>query len=117
MRTTIFIAALAAALSSIPLAAHAADPLPKFDIAKNCKAEVAENSGIGETLESCTRDEEQARQELIPQWDHFSQEDKTTCIRETSLDGSPSYVELQTCLEIADDKPRTDDKLRAKDKH
>jgi hypothetical protein len=110
MRTTIFIAALAAALSSISFAARAADPFPKFDIAKNCKAEVAENSGIGETLESCTRDEEQARQELMPQWDHYSKEDRSTCVRETSLDGTPSYVELQTCLEIADDKPRTKDK-------
>ncbi|HZR87212.1 MAG TPA: hypothetical protein VFB02_10415 [Bradyrhizobium sp.] len=110
MRTTIFIAALAAAISSIASAASAADPFPKFDIAKNCKAEVAENSGIGETLESCTRDEQQAMQELMPQWDHYRREDKTVCIRETSLDGSPSYVELQTCLEIADDKPRTKDK-------
>jgi hypothetical protein len=115
MRTTILIAALAAAISSISFAAQtfaaqAADPFPSFDVAKNCKAEVAENSGIGETLESCTRDEEQARQELMPQWDHYTKEDKATCIREAGLDGSPSYVELQTCLEIADDKPRTKDK-------
>ena len=110
MRTTIFIAALAAAISSIASAASAADPFPKFDIAKNCKAEVAENSGIGETLESCTRDEQQAMQELMPQWDHYRREDKNVCMRETGLDGSPSYVELQTCLEIADEKPRAKDK-------
>ncbi|HLG85540.1 MAG TPA: hypothetical protein VKY22_31445 [Bradyrhizobium sp.] len=114
MRTTIFIAALAAALSfslaTEASAAQAADPFPTFDIAKNCKAEVSENSGIGETLESCTRDEEQARQELMPQWDHYTKEDRRTCVRETGLDGSPSYVELQTCLEIADDKPRLKDK-------
>ena len=110
MRTTLFIAAIAAAISSIPLTAHAADPFPKFDIAKNCKAEVAENSGIGETLESCTRDEQEAMQELMPQWDHYRREDKTACIREAGLDGSPSYVELQTCLEIADDKPRMNGK-------
>lgn len=111
MRPSIFIAALTAAFLGVPLAAHAADTFPKFDVAKNCKAEVAENAGIGETLESCTRDEEQARQELMPQWDHFSQKDKSDCIRETSIDGSPSYVELQTCLEIADDN-----KARFKDK-
>jgi len=110
MRTSIFVAATAAALLNIPLSAQAADSFPKFDIAKNCKAEVGENSGIGETLESCTRDEEQARNELMPQWDHYSKEDKNTCVRETSLDGSPSYVELQTCLEIADERPRLKDK-------
>ncbi len=85
MRTTIFIAALAAAISSIASAASAADPFPKFDIAKNCKAEVAENTGIGETLESCTRDEQQAMQELMPQWDHYRREDKNVCMRETGL--------------------------------
>jgi hypothetical protein len=116
MRTTIFIAALAAALPSVSFAAEAADAFPTFDVAKNCKAEVAENAGIGETLESCTHDEEQARQELMPQWDHYSKEDKATCLREAGLDGSPSYVELQTCLEIAEDKPRADDKPRSKDK-
>src|ERR1700757_4373571 len=117
MYTSIFIAALAAALLNLPLAAHAADPLPKFDIDKNCKAEVAVNAGVGETLESCTHDEQQAVQELTPQWDHYRQEDKTTCIREAALDGTPSYVELQTCLEIADDKARADDKPRPKDKN
>jgi hypothetical protein len=115
MRTTIFIAALAAAISSISFAAQSfaaqtGDSFPKFDVAKNCKAEVSENSGIGETLESCTRDEEHAQQELMPQWDHYTKEDRNTCLRETSLDGTPSYVELQTCLEIADDKPRLKDK-------
>lgn len=112
MRTSIFIAAFVAALSIAPLAARAADSVPKFDIAKNCKAETVENLGIGETLESCTRDEEQAQQQLIPQWDQFSREDKNTCIRETNLDGSPSYVELQTCLEIANDvRARSKDRL------
>jgi hypothetical protein len=40
---------------------------------------------------------------LAPQWDRFSKADKTACIAETSLDGTPSYVELQTCLEMAAD--------------
>lgn len=109
MRTANFIAAFVAAFSSLVLAARAADNVPNFDIAKNCKAEVAGGSGI-ETLESCTRDEERARQQLIPQWDQYSRENKTICTREAGLDGTPSYVELQTCLEIAGDKSRPADK-------
>jgi hypothetical protein len=31
-----------------------------------------------------------------------TQEDRTVCIREAGLDGTPSYVELQTCLEMAE---------------
>ncbi len=103
MRMSTFILALAALLTNAPLAARAADAVPKFDVVKNCKAEVAGGGGIGETVESCTSDEEQARQDLAQKWTEFTQEDKSTCIRETSLDGTPSYVELQTCLEIAAD--------------
>ena len=101
MRTSIFVAPLVAALSTAPLATRAADSVPKFDIAKTCKADLTVATDSGETLESCTRDEEKARQELVPQWDKFSQEDRTLCIREAALDGTPSYVELQTCLEMA----------------
>jgi hypothetical protein len=34
--------------------ACAADVVPKFDIAQNCKAETADASGIGESISSCT---------------------------------------------------------------
>jgi hypothetical protein len=74
--------------------------VPKFDIERNCKAELAGNSGIGETLASCKADEEQARGELASQWDNFKPADRVTCIGETSSDGTPSYVELRTCLEL-----------------
>jgi hypothetical protein len=87
---------------------RAADAVPKFDIARNCKAEVAAGaSGIGETVASCTADEEHSRDALVPLWSGLSQADKTACLRETTADGSPSYVELQTCLEMAvQSKPR-----------
>ena len=110
MRTSICVAAFVAALSTVPLAARAADAVPKFDIAKNCKADMTVSTDSGETLESCARDEEKARQELVPHWDGFRQEDKTFCIREAGLDGTPSYVELQTCLEMATQKARIRDK-------
>lgn len=95
--------ALVAALTSAPHNARAADAVPKFDIARNCKAEVAAAAGIGETLASCSKDEEQARNELTEQWSEFARKDKVACIRETSADGTPSYVELQTCLEMSAD--------------
>jgi len=110
MRTSILMAALIAALSIIPLTARAANSVPKFDIAKNCKADLTVNTGSGETLKSCTRDEEAARDQLTPQWNTFRQEDKTFCIREAGLDGTPSYVELQTCLEMAAQRAPIKDK-------
>jgi hypothetical protein len=110
MRTSILILALAAAFSNAPPGARAADTVPKFDIVKNCKAEMAATSAVGGTQASCEKDEEQARQQLIQKWAQFAKDDKLACIRETRSDGSPSYVELETCLEIA-----TDNKARLTD--
>jgi len=48
---------------------------------------------------------------LTQQWERFSSADKTMCLRGTSSDGTPSYVELQTCLEMsADAKARLGDR-------
>jgi len=95
---------LALAISLLMLSAlapvRAADAPPRFDIRRNCQLEISGGAGIGETLESCIRDEQQARDELAGQWSAFTPADRTSCIRETSIDGTPSYVELQTCLEM-----------------
>jgi len=72
MKKHIILLALAAALTNAPQIARAADAVPKFDIARNCKNEVADSAGTGETLASCTKDEEQARNELAGQWSEFA---------------------------------------------
>ena len=94
---------LAIALAAGSQALAVADVVPKFDMAQSCKAETAGNAGIGETMESCLRDEQQARDELASQWSGFAAADKRACIGETNSGGLPSYVELQTCLEMATD--------------
>jgi len=79
---------------------HAADALPKYDVAKNCKAELAYAIGIGQSETACLSDEKQSHQKLASEWGQYSQAAKSSCIRETNI-GTPSYVELQTCLEMA----------------
>lgn len=78
----------------------ATDSVPKFDIERNCRSELSGGSSTGETMASCKADEERARDELGPRWSSFSAADKKLCIQETLIDGSPSYVELETCLEM-----------------
>jgi hypothetical protein len=87
-----------AILASFPLT-PIADNVPKFDITRECRSE----GGSKAVLEKCAADEAEAREQLQPQWSQFSAVDKTVCIRETSMDGTPSYVELLTCLEMARD--------------
>jgi hypothetical protein len=75
--------------------------MPGFDIERSCKTLLAMDPGIGETLASCEADEEWARDELIPQWSRFRSADRRSCMREMRANGSPSYVELLTCLELS----------------
>jgi hypothetical protein len=78
----------------------ATDTVPKFDIERSCRSELSGGSSTGETMASCTASEERARDELAPRWALFSATDKKLCIQETQIDGTPSYVELATCLDM-----------------
>jgi hypothetical protein len=80
-----------------------ADTAPKFDIAKECQAE----GGAKDMQERCATDERQARDQLEKEWSQFGASDKAQCNQETTADGSPSYVEMLTCLEMARDVKRT----------
>ena len=78
----------------------ATDSVPKYDIERNCRSELSGGSPTGETMASCKASEERARDQLAPRWSSFSAADKKMCTQETQIDGSPSYVELETCLEM-----------------
>jgi hypothetical protein len=89
-------------LTSLPLTT-VADSVPKFDIPRECRSE----GGSTAVLEKCAAEEANARDQLQPQWIQFSPRDKAVCIRETTVDGTPSYVELLTCLEMARDATKS----------
>ena len=61
MRTFIFALAAIVPASCAIDRAWAADALPAFDIARNCNAEV---KGLGTSVEACTKDETDAKNEL-----------------------------------------------------
>lgn len=85
-------------LASMPLT-PVADNVPEFDIARECRSE----GGSQAVLERCTAQEAETRTQLQTQWIQFSPDDRSVCLKETSMDGSPSYVEFLTCLEMARD--------------
>lgn len=93
-------AVLIGLVAGLPQSRAVTDSVPKFDIERSCRSELSTASSIGETIASCRADEERARDELAPRWSSFSRADKTLCIKETQIDGSPSYVELEVCLEM-----------------
>ncbi len=95
-----YLPALAISFLTATPAAYAAYPLPQYNITGNCKAEMSA-AGIGVTQGACVSDERQSRKQLASTWNKFSPSDKKTCIGETDIADTRSYVELQTCLQMA----------------
>jgi hypothetical protein len=78
---------------------RAADGLPAFDIAQNCKAE-----GTGSVLgvgKFCVKEENDAKDQLVKSWSGFSASAKRSCVGESTVGGDQSYIELLTCLEMS----------------
>jgi hypothetical protein len=61
MRTFIFAAAAIVGVSCAIDRARAADPIPTFDIVRNCNAEVA---SVGTEIANCTKDEADAKNQV-----------------------------------------------------
>jgi hypothetical protein len=85
-------------LASLPLT-RVADEVPKFDIAAECRSE----GGTDSQQQHCAEDEAESRDELRSGWGQFAAPDKASCTRQSSMDGTGSYTELLTCLEMARD--------------
>lgn len=89
------------ALSS-QLVVTVADRVPTFDIVRSCKLDLAATAGLSDvqSLKSCINDETAARQQLGSQWPKFAPSSRTSCVSQESIGGTPSYVSLQTCLQM-----------------
>jgi hypothetical protein len=79
-----------------------ADGVPKFDIARSCKLDVAATAGLAvdQSIKRCMQDEQKAKQQLASQWSKFPAASRTSCTSQESIGGTPSYVSLQTCLKF-----------------
>jgi hypothetical protein len=93
-------AALALGSSLITVAAG---NVPFLKVEPSCKAAGAAGLMMGRTTDSCMNDEKAAREDLERNWSSFSADDKSHCLSMISTGGSPSYVELISCLEMSRD--------------
>jgi hypothetical protein len=77
-----------------------ADRVPQFDVARNCKLDVAATAGLSvdQSLKNCLRDEQRARQQLASQWSKFPAASRASCVADEDI--APSYVSLLTCLQM-----------------
>lgn len=79
----------------------AADRIPQFDVEPSCQAAAQAATALNRSTDNCIQDERGARTKVEQQWSEFSATQQGHCTRLSQLGGSPSYVELLTCLEIA----------------
>jgi hypothetical protein len=73
--------------------------LPKYDIGATCRAGARNRAA----LDTCTRDEEEARERLTRDIAQLPHADVSHCSQLSGMKGFESYVELLTCLEMARD--------------
>jgi hypothetical protein len=84
----------------------AADAVPRFDTSLSCKSAGAaavmggDQKGARNTA-ACEQDERDAHVKLDQEWGSYNAAQREHCVSMSTLGGSPSYVELLTCLEIA----------------
>lgn len=77
-----------------------ADEPPRLAVEESCKAALKLDPETG-SLEACMNDEKAALATLKTTWTTYPAIDRTRCVEETSTGGSPSYVEVMTCLQTA----------------
>ncbi|KQT56240.1 hypothetical protein ASG52_23935 [Methylobacterium sp. Leaf456] len=101
MTPRLLLAALGLAALTVP--ALAQDGPPKLDVESTCKSAQRAQVSISDnaSLEGCLQSERSAQDELKKNWSKFPGAAKTQCSQQFTAGGSPSYVELVTCLELA----------------
>jgi hypothetical protein len=80
-----------------------ADGVPEFDIDPSCHAAAMAMAPADRHEDGCKRSEHEARGKLAQEWGQFTPAQRSRCVSLSTLGGSPSYVELLTCLEMAKD--------------
>ncbi|TYO68257.1 hypothetical protein FXV83_01730 [Bradyrhizobium hipponense] len=99
------------------------DRVPDLNVEATCKATVATDKEMGldlpQSYEDCMRDENNALQQLNILWLQNSDTLRSQCEGEATAGGSDSYVDLLTCMQMADwaKSPPSAPKLRGASKN
>lgn len=100
------IALLSVAMLGSQLVTPIGDRVPKLNVEATCKASVAADKAMGlvlaQSYDDCMRDENAAQQRLVPIWLSNTDRLRSQCEGEATAAGNESYVDLLTCLQMAD---------------
>jgi hypothetical protein len=89
---------------ALPVALHlvvaASSGVPTFDIGPSCHAAAAEETMVSDRMQACVSSERDAHDQLVKNWTTFQVADRSRCVG-MMADFDPSYTELLTCLDMA----------------
>jgi hypothetical protein len=77
-----------------------ADSVPELNVRTSCSA-ANRGGGATQDMNNCLQEEQDARTKLVKDWGQFATADRSGCVQLSTMGGTPSYVELLTCLEMA----------------
>jgi hypothetical protein len=85
----------------LPLGTVSASDIPRFNIEATCRAAPSLSGGIQRPYQSCLEEEKVARTQLEKVWTTHTTQQRTECVSLEGVGGgSPSYVDVLTCLEM-----------------
>ena len=87
--------------------AAGAQQLPRFDIEATCRTAQALTAEDRNPVQGCMRDEAEAERQLQAIWSSAAAAHRETCAAQTQVGGSPSYVDVLTCLQMYQGGPST----------
>jgi|tagenome__1003787_1003787.scaffolds.fasta_scaffold17883907_1 hypothetical protein len=87
---------------------------PRFDIEATCRSAPALVPQDHDPVQVCMEDEANAEQRLKAIWSDSAPNQREDCAAETQVGGSPSYVDVLTCLQMYRDNASTTVPRRSK---
>lgn len=100
-------ALLSLALLGTPLLTPVSDRFPQLNVEALCKGRSAADKFMklpeSQSVADCVRDETDARQRLGPVWGSASLSIRARCQSEAAELGTRSYLDLLTCIQMAED--------------
>ena len=92
--------------------------MPELNVEAICKSRAADakmmHSAPLESIADCVRDEEAAKQQLSTLWASTSVPIRNRCVSEARSLGTTSYLDLLSCIQIAQDTKSPPRKGRGK---
>jgi hypothetical protein len=75
----------------------AAAEFPTISIERTCRAAKPLDAQDTAPVETCMRDEREARAQLQAQWGGFAESNRNVCLQQTYVGDYPSYDDVLTC--------------------